>query len=201
VSLAENGVVDLLADTIKHSDIVVGILGTAVALDGFITGIAQHIELVEERGQDNIIGIEYDDMVELTSHFVDGILHGFGLRALLEGGLEQTNREVGQQLVGLRLHVVGDDGDRVMVLRVVLFDELLYGVDDDAVFVVGGIQNQEPTQVVADQMGGTVICKSVILIIEQRDNGKEADIRRGSGDYQPKGDVDIVNDGPNHRVG
>ena len=91
VGLAEDGVVDFLAGTVEHGYIVVGVLGAAVALDDVVAGVAENVQLFEEVGQYDVVGIEHHDVVEVAFnglqaafHLIDGVLHGLGLGTFLK---------------------------------------------------------------------------------------------------------------------
>ena len=143
MGLAEEGVVDFLADTIEHGDVVVGVLGAAVTLDGLVALVADLVEVGQEVRLHHVVGIEDDHIVVVALDLLQGILHGLGLATLLENGLQEGNRQLSQLLVGLWLHVVGDDGHVETFIGIVLSQEGMYGVDDDAVFVVGRIEHEE----------------------------------------------------------
>ena len=138
MSLTEDGVVDFFTGTVENGHVVVGILRTTVTLDG-IVDTTEDVELREELGTDDIVGIEDDHVVEVSLYLIDGILHGFSLGTLLEGGGQQYQRQRGQVSVGLRLHVVGDNDQRIEVRRIVLFQKTLHGIDDNPVLVVGRV--------------------------------------------------------------
>ena len=151
VRLAEDGVVDFLADTIEDGNIIVVVLGTSVALDGLVALCTDLVQPIKELWLHHVVGIEDDDIVKVrlaidiqlaTLYLCDGVLHGLGLAALLEDGLEERDGQFTEFLVGLGLHVVGDDGDVEVLVGIVLTDELGDGIDDDAVFVIGGIKDE-----------------------------------------------------------
>ena len=68
MGLAENGVVDFFAQTIQYGDVVVGILCTAMALDGTVATVTGEVEIGEKIIADDIVGIQ--------NHHV--IIVGFG---------------------------------------------------------------------------------------------------------------------------
>ena len=155
MGLAEDGVVDFLTDSVQDGDVVVGVLGATMALDGLVAFRTLGIQTVQEVGVHHVVGIKDDHEVKVAYRLVaghlsfhllkiaDSILQGFGLAALLKDRLQEGNGQLGELLVGLRLHVVGDDGQMEVLVGIVLAHERLYGVDDDAVFVVSGIEHQE----------------------------------------------------------
>ena len=145
MGLAEKGVVDFLTDTVEDGNVVVGVLGATVALDGLEALVAHAVELVQEIGLYHVVGIQNNDVVVvwLRLEVVHGILHGLGLGTLLKDGLQQGDGQLGQLLVGLRLHVVGDDSNMELVIGIVLAQAGAHGIDDDAVFVIGRIEDEK----------------------------------------------------------
>ena len=152
MGLAEDGVVDFLADPIEYRNIVVAVLGTAVTLDGLIAFGTFRIELLKEVGLHDVIGIEDDDKVHIelalqlqcsAFNLRDGILQGLGLTAFLKDWLEERNGELAQFLIGFGLHVVGDDRHMEMLVGVVLGEGGLYGLYDDAIFVIRGVEDEK----------------------------------------------------------
>ena len=184
MGLAEDGVVDFLAGTVEHGDVVVGVLGTAVTLDGLVAGVAEDVELLEEVGLHDVVGVEHDDVVEVISHHLNGILHGLRLGTLLKDGRQQRDGLFAQKVVGLVGHVVGDDNDLEAVVWILLIEELVDGVQDDAVLVVGGIEDEEAALAVVER--GGVLGGEVVFLVEQRDEGEEYYIGNRATDDKPQ---------------
>ena len=78
MGLTEDGVVNLLADTIEHGYVIVVVLGTAVTLDGFVPQGTLLVELLEKVGLYHVVGIEDDHIVVVILNMFHGILHGLG---------------------------------------------------------------------------------------------------------------------------
>ena len=109
MGLAEKGVVNLLADAIEHSNVVIRVLGASVTLDGIKAFITEFVEVGQELCFYHVVGIEDDHIVVVAFDLLQGILHRFGLTALLEDGLQEGDGQLCQLLIGFRLHVVGDN--------------------------------------------------------------------------------------------
>ena len=204
MGLAEDGVVDFLTDSVQDGDVVVGVLGATVTLDGLVALGTHVVELLQEVGVDHVVGIEDDDIVKmlplascpLLLEMVDGKLHGLGLAALLKDRLQQGDAHLAQLLVGLGLHVVGDDGDVEVLIGIVLAEEGVYGVDDDTVFVVGRVEHQELVVVAsahAGQLAGEVGRQGRLgFLPHQRHQCEEQDIAGGKSQKEPEENLQDV---------
>ena len=110
-------------------------------------------------------------MVEVALDLVDGILHGFRLGAFLEGRRQQGDGELSECLVGLGLHVIGDDSHRVMVLRIFLFQERFDSVGDDRIFLIGREEDQKSVHTTTKR--GRMDGQQVFFVVEEGDESEE----------------------------
>ena len=217
MGLAEDGVVDFLAYAVQNGNIIVGVLGAAVALDGLIALVAQLVQLLEEVGIHHVVSIEYHHVVELTiGHslresvavrgrltidLIDCILHSLGLRALLKDRLQQGDGQLGQFFVGLGAHVVGYDTDAEVGVGIILSEEGVHRVDNDAVFVVGRVEDKKSVvvrlQIFLDAFH--ILCQGRRLLLPQHgDEGKEQNVGARCRQQQPEQYLNNMYNLPNH---
>ena len=132
------------------------------------------------------------------------ILHGFGLGALLEDRLQQRDGQFGELLVGRSLHVVGDDADVEFGIGIVLSEEGVDGMDDDPVFVVGGVEDEERV-IVGGLLAFFAPCqissqRRCLLFPQHGDQCKEEDIGSRGCQQQPEQDFNHMNYLPDHNI-
>ena len=143
VAVAEDGVVDLFADGIEVGHVGVEVLGYPMGLDGMDIGIGKGIvDFTQVGGVDEVVGIDYQgEVVTVGGEGLQSGFEGLGVGALLKIDPEHLGTELTEHLVGLGLHVVGDDDHIVLLLGVVLVEAVLHGGADDTVFAIGGYQH------------------------------------------------------------
>ena len=146
VTFTEETVVDFLADTIEYSNAVIGIFGSAMALDSLMTLLANCIQASQEVFAYNVIGVEDNYFLELFSCLVclaNGVLQRLGFGTFFKRRGQKPDGKGGKLFVCGRLHVVGDDDDRIEMRRIVLLQKGFDRVDDNGVFVIGGEKDKE----------------------------------------------------------
>ena len=166
----EDGIVDFFTNAVERRHITVGILGATVALDEPPSPVTLFIELPEKVFIDDIVSVKDDAEVVGTGGLLHSILQRLSLTALLESRDEQRNGQRAKSGIGVGLLMVADNHHMTIVIRIVLADRASCGVENDAVFLVGGTDDKET-------MGSRQVCLCGISpILHQARCGEECHV-------------------------
>jgi hypothetical protein len=92
VGFSEYGVVYLLAESVEHGNVVIGVFGEPVALNCGKSVLAGFVEPDKEIAVHHVVGVEHDDEVVSAVTVCHGILKGLGLRTVLENRFVECYR-------------------------------------------------------------------------------------------------------------
>ena len=91
-----------------------------------------------------VVGIENHYIVELlVVDLFHGKLQCLGLRTLFKLGDEEMDGTGAQCLVGLLANKVGDDGELIILLRIGLFQEMIYRMQYHVLLMIGWDENKK----------------------------------------------------------
>ena len=140
MSFTEDGVVNLFKDGIHSSGSRVSVPGYTMQLNSLSSCYVKSIvDILQEILFHDIVGIQYEcDVVDLELWQVqDGVLQGFGLRALFEVGCQQCDGILCQTHVGHLVLMVGDHRDIEHALGVGLSQDGDDRMLNDCILLVG----------------------------------------------------------------
>jgi len=140
--LAEDGVVDLLGDTVPYRYRRIVVLEGTVRLQGDVV-LRDIVDPGQEIRIREVVGIEDDDFIDSLFQVFQGVGDGFMFHAMLEIRREELDRELGERLVRFLPHMVRYHDHPVFVRRIVLQEDALHGFLYDLVFLIGGEDDGE----------------------------------------------------------
>ena len=137
MSAAEDAIINFFADAIQNRNVSIQILAGSVGLYAPHTAVECTVYRCQEVRGSQIIGVH--DNYYIVGYSVNGIhchCQCFGFGAVFIVGYQQSDRQGTQELVGGRLHLVGDNDDIKHFFRIFLSQETAYGRDDYPVFFI-----------------------------------------------------------------